>query len=221
MDLLLTHPIAAFSSAIVYAALLSLFFARPRAFLIRHLTVDLAKGRAHLGGFDSIRGLAAAYVALSHCWYWTYPVFAPTQITAPMLAYGMKAVPIFAGLSGFLIYLSAKKIQNGDDLKYYAFSRILRIFPVYLASFFIAAALGLAVPLEAETDQVSLFVSEIFMFYVLGFPAYSNPVAWSLYAELTFYALISGLIFSLALLQQNYRTILHLLSNALALELSC
>jgi peptidoglycan/LPS O-acetylase OafA/YrhL len=103
-----------------------------------------ASGRNHVLGLDGLRGLAALYVVLFHCWLLTFPGFPRNSGPSWLgpLMYGRLAVVFFLVLSGFSLALSAAR--NGwrlGGVAGFLRRRAWRILPPYWA----ALALSLAV----------------------------------------------------------------------------
>ncbi|MEU6071318.1 MULTISPECIES: acyltransferase family protein [Streptomyces] len=100
--------------------------------------------RSHVQGLDGLRGLAALYVLLFHCWLLTFPGF--PQNSGPSwlgwLMYGRLAVVFFLVLSGFSLAISPARRgwQLGGTARFLR-RRAWRILPPYWA----ALALSLAV----------------------------------------------------------------------------
>jgi len=125
---------------------------------------------------------------LGHCWWSSYPVFSPTQYVhaGQFIGYASKGVPIFAVLSGFLIYRSTLSIATLRDLRDYAIRRFFRIYPVYIVSVIICLLLGQYV-VNASYTASGYFTSDLFMFTVFSWPGgYANSPAWSLMLKLHF-----------------------------------
>jgi len=78
----------------------------------------------HILELDTFRGAAAAFVALFHGWQWTYPFYSSSHVITPFILMRNKGVPIFAVLSGFLIYsgFHNNKISIEFLRKYWLFS---------------------------------------------------------------------------------------------------
>jgi peptidoglycan/LPS O-acetylase OafA/YrhL len=191
MHWLSAYPIATVSSAAFYLLLLAYCVPKWRGALSPLFRHPVSPHQNYLLGFDSIRGLAAAYVAIAHCWWATYPVFASTQLHAGWLGFGTKAVCIFAVLSGFLIFRSVLGgLQSIDRLRDYALRRFFRIYPVYLLSVILCLIVGQYVS-GPHVSTVSYFTSDLFMFYAFSWAGgFANPPAWSLYIEIIFYAFL-------------------------------
>lgn len=185
-SILWAFPFASVSAFAMYAILIALSFARVREVYLPLPITHFQGTSQHFRGFDAYRGLAAVFVAAGHCWFFTYPVFAETQLKAFWLEYGSAAVPIFCVLSGFLIYRSVQKLQTLADLRAYGIRRLFRIWPVYAAATILLVFWGF----YGNEAPIRLFVGEIFMYYAIGFVRFANPVAWSLYIELIFYCLL-------------------------------
>ncbi|MFF3656840.1 acyltransferase family protein [Streptomyces olivochromogenes] len=102
------------------------------------------RGRGQVLGLDGLRGLAALYVLLFHCWLLTMPGFPENSGPAWLgwLMYGRLAVVFFLVLSGFSLAISPAR--NGWQLggvSRFLRRRAWRILPPYWA----ALALSLAV----------------------------------------------------------------------------
>jgi peptidoglycan/LPS O-acetylase OafA/YrhL len=189
------YPVATVSSLAFYVFLVLLFipgFRQRAAALFAHPAPPQA---VHLGALDAFRGFAALLVAIAHCWWFTYPVFAKTQLAAPWLGYaGNKAVPIFAVLSGFLIYRSIRNARTLTDFRVFVARRFFRIYPLYAVSVLACLWLGQTETEVAGVERANFLVAEFFMFKIFTFPVYSNPVTWSLYVEIIFYLMMPAFI---------------------------
>lgn len=184
------YPVATISSVAFYALIIAAYVPRFRQHIVPQFSHPISPQQSFLSAMDAMRGFAASLVALGHCFYWTYPVFYKSQLQVPLLAYGAKAVPMFAILSGFLIYRSARRIKSDADLKYFIARRFFRIYPLYLVSVLACLAFGQTVSDYAGVSLYSYLVAEIMMFRSLDFLQFANPVTWSLYVEVVFYAVL-------------------------------
>ncbi len=195
MGYLTAFPIATASSAGFYILLLALAVPASRRLLTPYISHPVKPSQQYLLAFDTYRGFAALLVAASHCWYFTTPVFSQTQFVIPWLAVGFKAVPMFAVLSGFLIYRSVLGIDSIQGLRAYTLRRFFRIYPVYA----VGVLLGLIFHQYVSAAQYSgnrLFFADLFMFRIFWWPAYANPVTWSLYIEVAFYMTLPFAVFT-------------------------
>ena len=184
------YPFATLSSVGFYALLIALAVPSLRRVLVPYLGHPVAPNQQYLQAFDTFRGFAAALVALGHCWWATHPLFHATQKVAPFIAFGQKAVPMFAVLSGFLIYRSVLLIRSVQDLRAYVIRRAFRIYPVYLLGVGLAVICSQYIAGQHITP-LSFLVSDIFMLNIVGWPGgFANPVTWSLYIEVMFYAFL-------------------------------
>ena len=188
--ILAKYPVATVSSFAFYALMLASFVPGWRDRVVSRFSHPISPEQSFLSSMDALRGFAAAYVAFGHCWHWTYPVFYKTQHTAPFLGYAAKAVPMFALLSGFLIYRSVRKIETREDVRYYIARRFFRIYPLYAISVFGCLAFGQLVSDYKEVGTLSYLVAELMMFRSLWFLQFANPVTWSLYVEVIFYVFL-------------------------------
>ncbi|MET7781253.1 acyltransferase [Streptomyces sp. NPDC005388] len=102
------------------------------------------RGRGQVLGLDGLRGLAALYVLLFHCWLLTMPGFPENRGPAWLgwLMYGRLAVVFFLVLSGFSLAISpARNGWHLGGVSRFLRRRAWRILPPYWA----ALALSLAV----------------------------------------------------------------------------
>jgi peptidoglycan/LPS O-acetylase OafA/YrhL len=196
--MLVAYPFATVSTAAFYVVLLLLLIPWSKSRVFRHLAHPIPPHQRHLSGFDAFRGFAATWVAMGHCWWATYPVFAPTQAEVlPLLALNSKAVPIFAILSGFLIYRSVLSVRTINDLRTYAVRRFFRIYPVYALGVVMSALAGQYVG-TAHSTKLGMFVSDLGMFTVISWPGgFANPPTWSLYVEVLFYVVLPLIVLTL------------------------
>jgi peptidoglycan/LPS O-acetylase OafA/YrhL len=190
-NILSAYPIATVSSVAFYLLLLALAIPTSRALIEPLFTHPVPPHQQYLLGFDTLRGFAAAFVALSHSWYVSYPVFASTQLRAAWIELGAKGVAIFAVLSGFLIFRSAlSSLSTIQALREYAIRRFFRIYPVYFLGIVLCACTGQYIGSERSSGYGLLF-ADIFMLQAVNWmDFYANPPTWSLYVEVLFYALL-------------------------------
>lgn len=154
----------------------------------------------YLRGFDSIRGGAALLVVLGHCIYFAYPAFTGLPWVFVVIAnQASKAVPIFCTLSGFLIYRAVLEIQTLDDIRSYCVRRFFRVYPVYAFGVIVALFLNQYTisNMSPDTSASARFFADMFMMRVLWWPGFGNPVAWSLYHEVLFYALLPLIVLTI------------------------
>ena len=195
--ILLLHPLASLSSLATYLLLIALCVPYTRRILEPRLVHPIPPHQRYLNAFDTYRGFAASLVAIGHCWWATYPVFAHTQYALQFIAYNAKAVPIFAVLSGFLIYRSTLSIKTIEDLRKYAIRRFFRIYPVYIVGVFLCLFYGQYVSIP-DYNGLSRFVADAFMLQTVNWPAgFGNPPTWSLYVEVMFYAYLPLLVLTI------------------------
>jgi peptidoglycan/LPS O-acetylase OafA/YrhL len=155
---------------------------------------DLGSGHAgsvnrHFACFDGLRAIAATLIVMHHAGFASGDTF----------RYGWGAyvgrmdigVPIFFGLSGFLLfrpYVAAQfagtqPIGNAD----FWTRRVLRIFPAYWAALFLQVILGGIVVHSLFGLLVYMSLTQIyFMRYVIG----AITQSWSLATEMSFYVFL-------------------------------
>ncbi len=188
LSLLFAYPVALLSTLAFYAIAVALMIPASRRLIAPLFVAAPTPNQQHLAALDCFRGFAASLVAMAHCWWASHPIFHSTQLQFPWLGYGAKAVPIFAVLSGFLIYRSALSITSLADVRAYIVRRFFRIYPVYVLSVILCLVTGQYVA-NTSTTASGYFIADLFMLNVLSWPGgFANPVTWSLYVEVAFYA---------------------------------
>ena len=185
-------PFAISSAAAFYALVVcALLLPKQREWLLVRLSPPMPSTGLHFGALDAFRGLAALFVATFHIYWWPQPAFDSAAEIFPFIRHGQKAVPIFAALSGFLIYRSVRNYATAADLAQYATRRFLRIVPLYIVSVIALLVLG---HFRGSTSLFKNLLAEIFMVRAIGFPNYVNPPVWSLYVEVLFYAVLPAFV---------------------------
>jgi peptidoglycan/LPS O-acetylase OafA/YrhL len=152
-----------------------------------------------VAGLDGIRGLAALYVLVHHCWLLTFPGY-PAN-TGPgwlgWLLYGRLAVVTFIVLSGFSLAISPARHgwRLGGALRF-ARRRAWRILPPYWAALVVSLVIASVVPslpLNAAPTLRSVVVYGLLMQDVVAAPA-PNGAFWSIAVETGLYLLVPVLI---------------------------
>jgi peptidoglycan/LPS O-acetylase OafA/YrhL len=132
---------------------------------------------------DALRGIAAFSVCLFHfSWF----------------PYGVTGVDLFFMVSGFVIYMS---IVNGNTLKRFWGSRVIRIYPVYWLSLVITALFCSACFAEFKPFKINDVLGNLLAMQLLFRAKLFAIVYWTLYIEMVFYILIS-VIWKLNLLKK-------------------
>lgn len=149
-------------------------------------------GRGRLAGLDGIRGVAALFVMLHHCWLMAFPGFPASTGPAWLgfLLYGHFAVVVFIVLSGFSLAVSpARSGWQLGSLRRFARRRAWRILPPYWAALVfslviawtLAAQPGEGVPTAKSVLVYGLLVQDLF-----GAPS-PNGAFWSIAVEAQLY----------------------------------
>ncbi len=153
-----------------------------------------------LHGLDCIRGVAALFVVLHHCWLLSFPGY-PSN-TGPWwlgwLIYGHFAVVVFIVLSGFSLAIAPARSQwKLRSIGGFARRRAWRILPPYWAAlaFSLAAAWWVvAQPGTPEPTAKSVVVHGFLVQDVFGSPS-PNGAFWSIAIEAQLYLLFPLLLF--------------------------
>lgn len=93
--------------------------------------------RREVRGLDGLRGLAALYVVLFHCWLYTFPGYPDSSAPAWLdgLMFGRLAVVFFLVLSGFSLAISpARHGWRSEGVARFLRRRAWRILPPYWAA---------------------------------------------------------------------------------------
>jgi peptidoglycan/LPS O-acetylase OafA/YrhL len=156
--------------------------------------------RARLHGLDGIRGLAALFVVIHHCWLSSFPGY-PLN-TGPWwlgwLLYGHFAVVVFIVLSGFSLAIapsrSAWRLRSISD---FARRRAWRILPPYWAALAFSLAFAWWIVHDpgtgGEPTAKSVVVHGFLLQDVIGSPT-PNGAFWSIAIEAQLYILFPLLL---------------------------
>ncbi|WP_331719108.1 acyltransferase (plasmid) [Streptomyces sp. NBC_00289] len=159
-----------------------------------------AQVRRQVLGLDGLRGLAALYVVLFHCWLYTFPGY-PDSSAPPwldMLMFGRLAVVFFLVLSGFSLAISpARHGWRSDGVAQFLRRRAWRILPPYWAalamsliiSWFVVPASHFGEPTGASIAVYGLVAQDMF-----AAPT-PNGAFWSIGVEAELYLLFPLLLF--------------------------
>jgi peptidoglycan/LPS O-acetylase OafA/YrhL len=162
-------------------------------------TVAPPPSRAWLVGLDGIRGLAALFVVLHHCYLASFPGFPANSgpAWAAWLLYGHLAVLVFMVLSGFSLGIAPSR--NGwriDDLRRYAHRRAWRILPPYWPALLFSVILAWAFvpePGEGLPGARSVLIYGLLLQDVFGAPS-PNGAFWSIAIEAQLYVVLPLLL---------------------------
>jgi len=155
--------------------------------------------QGRLAGLDGIRGLAALFVLLHHCWLTSYPGY-PANIGPAWtgwLLYGHFAVVVFIVLSGFSLAVSpARAGWELGGLARFARRRAWRILPPYWASLAFSLVIAWTVlppPGEPEPTGKTVAVYGLLLQDVVSAPV-PNGVFWSIAVEAQLYVVLPLLL---------------------------
>jgi peptidoglycan/LPS O-acetylase OafA/YrhL len=155
--------------------------------------------RARVAGPDGLRGLAALYVLVHHCWLFTFHGY--PRDTGPAwlgwLLYGHLAVVFFLVLSGFSLALApaARGWRLGGTARY-ARRRAWRILPPYWAALAFSLAVAWAVtpqPHSGPPTAGSVLVYGLLLQDFVAVPV-PNGAFWSIAVEVELYVALPLLL---------------------------
>ncbi len=172
----------------------------------RHVPEDRAavaqpptQRQRRLVGLDGIRGLAALFVVLHHCYLLSFPGYPASTgpFWASWMIYGHFAVAVFIVLSGFSLAVApARAGWRLDSKGRFFYRRAWRILPTYWP----ALALSLVVawtlapqPGEALPTSKSVVVNGLLVQDIFGAPS-PNGAFWSIAVEAQLYLVFPLLI---------------------------
>ncbi|MBO3746970.1 acyltransferase [Streptosporangiaceae bacterium NEAU-GS5] len=148
--------------------------------------------RRRLVGLDGIRGLAALFVVLHHCWLLSYPGFPDNSgpAWAGFLLYGHFAVVVFIVLSGFSLSVSpARHDWRLGSLRTFAYRRAWRILPPYWTA--LVFSLIVAWTLIPQPEQGSPTAKTVIFYGLLVQDLFGSPspngAFWSIAVEAQLY----------------------------------
>lgn len=145
-----------------------------------------------LAGLDGVRGLAALFVVLHHCWLLSFPGY-PAN-TGPSwtgwLVYGHLAVVVFIVLSGFSLAVApARAGWRVNDLGRFAHRRAWRILPAYWPALVFSLIMTWTIapqPGEGAPTVKSVVVYGLLAQDIVGAPS-PNGAFWSIAIEAQLY----------------------------------
>jgi peptidoglycan/LPS O-acetylase OafA/YrhL len=145
-----------------------------------------------VAGLDGIRGLAALYVVVHHCWMLSFPGYPADTGPAWLgwLIHGRIAVIVFIVLSGFSLAIAPARHawQLGGAMRY-ARRRARRILPAYWAALIASTVVATVVPylpLSEPPTLRSFAVYALMLQDAVATPA-PNGAFWSIAAEAGLY----------------------------------
>jgi peptidoglycan/LPS O-acetylase OafA/YrhL len=156
-------------------------------------------GVGRVAGLDGLRGFAALYVLLFHCWLFTFHGFPVNRgpVWLGWLLYGRLAVVFFLTLSGFSLALApAANSWRLGGVARYARRRAWRILPPYWAALAFSLVIAWAVtpqPHSGPPTVRSIAVYGLLLQDVLTAPI-PNGTFWSIAVEAELYAFLPVLL---------------------------
>ena len=158
-----------------------------------------ARPYARLHGLDGIRGVAALFVVLHHCWLLSFPGY--PRDTGPWwlgwLIYGHFAVVVFIVLSGFSLSIApARSAWQIRSVREFARRRAWRILPPYWAALVFSLAVAWWIVAQPNTDEPTAKSVAVYGFLVqdiIGSPS-PNGAFWSIAIEAQLYLLFPLLL---------------------------
>jgi peptidoglycan/LPS O-acetylase OafA/YrhL len=160
---------------------------------------SLPAGRPRLAGLDGVRGLAALFVVLHHCWLLSYP--GSDNLGAPVwtswLGLGHLAVVVFIVLSGFSLAVGpARDGWRLGGMRRFLRRRAWRILPPYWAALAFSVIVAWTVVPQPGTpppNVKSVVVHGLLLQDVIGSPS-PNGAFWSIAIEAQLYLVLPLLL---------------------------
>lgn len=157
-------------------------------------------GHRQVLGLDGLRGLAALYVVLFHCWLYTFPGYPDSSAPGWLdgLMFGRLAVVFFLVLSGFSLAISpARHGWRSGGVAQFLRRRAWRILPPYWAalamslviSWFVVPASHFGPPTDATVWVWGLIAQDMFT------APTPNGAFWSIGVEAELYVVFPILLF--------------------------
>src|SRR5690606_27706461 len=139
-----------------------------------------AESKNRILELDALRGLAALAVVLFH--YTTkYSEIFKTDVTTKLInfKYGSLGVPLFFIISGFVIFMTIKKVKTPFE---FVFKRFIRLYPVFWVCIIITAIVTFNFPPGFGRSFSDLIVSFTMIPALLGYKPIDGAY-WSLVPE--------------------------------------
>lgn len=143
--------------------------------------------KQHIDALTSLRFFAASMIVVHH----SYGKFGFTTDSTPYFNLG-QGVSFFFVLSGFILAYVYPRLETMVEIKYFWRARIARVYPVSLATFFLAYWL-LALNFDIKTALANIFMVNAWVPFPKYFFSYNAP-SWSISTELFFYLAFPFLI---------------------------
>jgi peptidoglycan/LPS O-acetylase OafA/YrhL len=121
---------------------------------------------SHKNSFDVVRLIAALAVVFGHYWEMVFGSDPLNGFFGTDEDIGGLAVLMFFGISGYLI---AESILNGATLRFYAASRLLRIYPALLVCLLVCIFAGMFLTRASLSDYFSAQTSQFFLGNIFPF----------------------------------------------------
>jgi peptidoglycan/LPS O-acetylase OafA/YrhL len=166
-------------------------------------------GLRRLGFIDGIRGLAAVYVVISHCWDTVFgrhlPADAHLRAATAWLGFGSYAVAMFIVVSGLSIGLAAWKggLRWPGGTRTYLVRRVTRIWPPYVVAVLVSSLLAATIlhgkdgSLYDGANNIRPWgvITHLFMVQDLHWAGPAGSTAfWSIPVEFNIYILFIGVL---------------------------
>jgi peptidoglycan/LPS O-acetylase OafA/YrhL len=156
------------------------------------------RSSSRIVGLDGIRGLAALFVLVHHCFLASFPGY--PRMTGPWWAgwmiYGHLAVVVFIVLSGFSLAVAPARHGWGlNGIGRYAHRRAWRILSAYWPALLLSMAIVWAIPQlgDGTPNARSAVVYGLLIQDVVGAPS-PNGAFWSIAIEAQLYVLLPLLL---------------------------
>jgi peptidoglycan/LPS O-acetylase OafA/YrhL len=156
--------------------------------------------RGRLSGLDGLRGLAAFYVLLSHCWLLSYPGFPVNNgpVWTGWMMFGHLAVVFFLVVSGFSLGVGPARagwrLSGGIGL--FARRRAWRILPPYWAALAVSLLVAWAVVPQPHSTTPTLRTVAVYglLLQDVAVAPTPNGAFWSIAVEAELYVLFPLLL---------------------------
>ncbi|MFJ6701322.1 MULTISPECIES: acyltransferase family protein [unclassified Streptomyces] len=165
----------------------------------REETAAGTHGRPQVAGLDGLRGLAALYVVLFHCWLYTFPGYPDSSAPGWLkgLMFGRLAVVFFLVLSGFSLALSPARHgwRTGGAARFLR-RRAWRILPPYWAALALSLLVSLLVVPASHHGPPTAGTALVFGLVLQDLVTAPTPngAFWSIGVEAELYLLLPLLL---------------------------
>jgi peptidoglycan/LPS O-acetylase OafA/YrhL len=164
------------------------------------MPISSPKPTSRLIELDSLRGIAALLVVAFHYTTRYSQAYGHSEAPALLVSWGQYGVNMFFMISGFVIFMTLRRVTKPMD---FIVSRFSRLFPAFWAAVLISFVLTHLLAVPGRTVSAATASLNLIMIHGLFKVPHVDGVYWTLEIELIFYGL-SLMMFMFGQLQRSH-----------------